>query len=149
MAVTLGTLSALDLSKNWTSCWAYELLIRGKWSDERWKEAFHRTETVWTDYSQATEKLSDSLQLHSLMFDELVMVLNDYYDPKLSVIVQRFKFNWHIQAEGETITQYVVTLCKISTRNSVTIWNMLGDRFKCEGILHGYWQLKSYCTKRR
>ena len=43
-------------------------------------------------------------------YDELVKVLSDYFNPKPSTIVQRYKFNTHVRESGESVASYVAAL---------------------------------------
>ena len=43
-------------------------------------------------------------------YDELVKVLSDYFNPKPSTIVQRYKFNTRVRESGESVASYVAAL---------------------------------------
>ena len=47
-------------------------------------------------------------------FEELKKLLQDHYQPKPSVIVERFKFNTRCQQPGETIPMYLAELKRLS-----------------------------------
>ncbi len=54
--------------------------------------------------------LVDSGDLASKSYEELVEVLKTHFDPKPSIIVQRYKFNSRARAQGESIAVYVAAL---------------------------------------
>ena len=86
-----------------------------------------------------TYKLMRSLvtDLNTATFDELVQLVANHYEPKPSVIVQRFNFNRRTRASGETVAIYVAALrelalhCEFGDR----LQEMLRDRLVC-GINH-------------
>jgi hypothetical protein len=47
-------------------------------------------------------------------FDELISLVSSHYNPKPSVIVQRFQFNTRLQNEGELISSFVSELRKLA-----------------------------------
>ena len=75
----------------------------------------------------ATQKPAD----HS--FVELVKLVQDHYNPTLSVIVQHFKFHSRVQKEDESIAQFVAELCRLSEHCNfdATLNDMLRDRLVC------------------
>ena len=56
-------------------------------------------------------------------YDNLVQLITDYYDPKPSVIVQRYKFNSRVRGTDESISTYVAALRQLAEH--------------CNYILHG------------
>ena len=66
-------------------------------------------------------------------YEKLTKLLQDYYRPKPSTIVQRFKFNSRSQQSGETIPVFVDELRRLSEdcEFGTTLDEMLRDRFVC------------------
>lgn len=50
----------------------------------------------------------------SKSYDELVALIGSHYNPKPSVIVQRFKFNTRVQLENESLSTFVAELKKLT-----------------------------------
>ena len=63
--------------------------------------------------------------------------MKNYYQPKPSKIVQRFKFNTRNQAEGESIATYLAALRTLAEHCEYrdSLKDMLRDRLVC-GVLH-------------
>ena len=84
-----------------------------------------------------TYKLIRSLvapgELKSHTFEELTKLLQDHYQPKPSVIVERFKFNTHCQQPGETIPMYLAELKRLSENCEfgTNLNELLRDRIVC------------------
>jgi hypothetical protein len=66
-------------------------------------------------------------------FEELTKLVQDHYQPKPSVIVERFKFNTRCQQPGETIPMYLAELKRLSENCGfgTTLNEMLRDRVVC------------------
>ena len=47
-------------------------------------------------------------------YDDVVQLVTDYYDPKPSVIVQRYKFNSRVRGTDESISTYVAALRQLA-----------------------------------
>ena len=56
------------------------------------------------------KNLLQPTSLNDKFYDELVKVLSDYINLKLSTIVQRFKFNTRVRESGESVSSYVAAL---------------------------------------
>ena len=73
----------------------------------------------------------------AIEYDDLVKKVQEFYDPKLSVIVQRFRFNTREWAASESIAAYVAALhwlaecCDFSETLNV----LIRDRLVC-GVKH-------------
>ena len=48
--------------------------------------------------------------LNDKSYDELVKVLSDYFNPRPSTIVQRYKFNTCVRESGESVASYMAAL---------------------------------------
>ena len=70
-------------------------------------------------------------------YDDVVQLVTDYYDPKPSVIVQRYKFNSRVRGTDENISTYVAALRQLAEHCNYrnTLSEMLRDRLVC-GINH-------------
>ena len=85
----------------------------------------------------ATFKLIRSLigaeVLATTSYTDIVARMKEHYDPKPSVIVQRFKFNSRIRAVGETIATYVAALRELAQHCDYreTLSDMIRDRIVC------------------
>lgn len=66
-------------------------------------------------------------------FDEIVQVVKDYYDPKPSEIVQRFKFNSWNRKQTESVSAYMSELRALANKCNfgTTLDDMLRDRLVC------------------
>ncbi|KAL5477033.1 hypothetical protein EMCRGX_G023772 [Ephydatia muelleri] len=66
-------------------------------------------------------------------FSELVKLVRDHYCPPPSVTVQRYNFNSRTQKEGETVSQFVAELRRLSEHCDfkATLDDMLRDRIVC------------------
>jgi hypothetical protein len=64
---------------------------------------------------------------------DLVKCLKDHYDPKPSVIVERYKFNTLSKTTDQTVSKYVVALRAQAERCNygTSLDNMLRDRLVC------------------
>ncbi len=68
-----------------------------------------------------------------LTYEELATIVGEHYQPKPSVIVQRFKFNTRLQQQGETISVFLAELRRLSEycEFGSTLDEMLRDRLVC------------------
>ena len=65
-------------------------------------------------------------------FEALVKLVTEHHTPPPSVIMQRFRFNSHLQKEGETVVQYVAELRRLSEHCEFdNLDDMLQDRLVC------------------
>ena len=66
-------------------------------------------------------------------FAKLVKLVKDHHQPPPSTIVQRFNFNTRIQKEGETVSDFVAGLRRLSEhcKFAATLNDMLRDRLVC------------------
>jgi hypothetical protein len=69
----------------------------------------------------------------SKSYEELAKLVQDHYQPKPSVIVERFKFNTRCQQQGETIPIYSAELKRLSENCELgsNLNEMLRDRIVC------------------
>ena len=71
-------------------------------------------------------------KLANKTYDELVAVLENHYEPKQSVIVQRYKFNTRVRHSGESVAAYVASLKAIGEHCSFDkLEEMVRDRLIC------------------
>ena len=56
------------------------------------------------------KNLLQPTSLNDKSYNELVKVLSNYFNPKPSTIVQRFKFNTSVRESGEYVASYVAAL---------------------------------------
>ena len=100
----------------------------------------------------ATFKLIKSLleegKMPSSPYADLVGLVKNYYEPKLSVIEQRYKFNTRVRQQGESVATYVAALRELAEHCSygTTLPEMLRDRLVC-GINHEAIQRKLLAEK--
>lgn len=66
-------------------------------------------------------------------YEELAKLVQEHYQPKPSVIVERFKFNTRCQQSGETIPMYLAELKRLSENCEfgANLDEMLRDRIVC------------------
>ena len=66
-------------------------------------------------------------------FQEIVKLVKEHHTPPPSVIVQRFKFNFRSQREGESVGEFVAELRRLSEhcKFDATLDDMLRDRLVC------------------
>ena len=76
-------------------------------------------------------------KLDSTSYDDIVKLVMGHYDPKPSVIVQRYKFNTRTRVDGESVATYVAALRDIAQHCEYkdTLQDMLRDRLVC-GVQH-------------
>ena len=95
----------------------------------------------------STYKLIRSLvevgQLATTPYSEITKLVAGYYQPILSEIVQRYKFNTRVRASGELIATYVAALRELSEYCNYgdKLHEMLRDRLVC-GVNHDTIQRK-------
>ena len=60
----------------------------------------------------STYKLIRNLveNLDTTSYDDIVKLVKSHYDPNLSVIMQRYKFNMRKRADGDSVATYVAAL---------------------------------------
>ncbi|XP_075726240.1 uncharacterized protein LOC142767881 [Rhipicephalus microplus] len=65
--------------------------------------------------------------------DEILQVLVSHYCPKPSAVVQRFRFNSRVRAEGESVSDFIAALKSLSEHCSfgAELENVLRDRVVC------------------
>ena len=70
-------------------------------------------------------------------FEELVQLMLAYRNPPPSVTIQRFTFKTHSQKDGETVSQFIAELWRLSEHCAfdVSLDDMLRDRLVC-GVLN-------------
>ena len=84
-----------------------------------------------------TYKLIRSLQLpqkpKDVSFADIVKQITDHYQPKPSIIVQRFKFHSHSRKSGESVATYIAELKRLSEDCAFGefLQEMLRDRIVC------------------
>ena len=76
--------------------------------------------------------LVSSAQIETTSFSEIVQVLKDHFD-----LMQRFKFNSHIRAAGESVSKYIAALRSLAEHCQYkdTLKEMLHERL-VYGINH-------------
>ena len=92
--------------------------------------------------------LKPEAELNTTTFDNLVELVKDYYEPKPSQIVQRYKFNTRMRAPQESIVTYVTALREIAQDYGFgdSISDMIRDRLVC-GVQHDGIQKKLLAEK--
>ncbi len=81
--------------------------------------------------------------LHSLLspekpadktFQQIVDILNEHLNPKPLVIAERFRFHKRNQAKGESFSEYIAELCRLSEhcQFGAGLADALRDRLVCE-----------------
>ena len=81
--------------------------------------------------------LITSDRLEGISYDDLVSEVKDFYDPKPSIIVQRYQFYTRERTGTETIATYVAALRKLAEHCSYgdKLNEMIRDRLVC-GVNH-------------
>ena len=76
-------------------------------------------------------------RLGTIEYDELVTAVKDFYDPKPSIIAQRFRFNTKQKNPTESVAAYVAAIRRLAEHCDfkVTLTEMFCDRFVC-GVNH-------------
>ena len=85
-------------------------------------------------YELICSLISEPDKLNSTLYEDIVKVVKNHYDPKPCSIMQQHKFNSRIQAPGESIAAYVTTLQQIGDFKD-SFNEMLRDRLVC-GVNH-------------
>ena len=86
-------------------------------------------------------------RLDSIGYDDLVKEVADFYDPKPSSIVQRFRFNTRQRASNESIATYVAALRHLAEHCNFSDLNeMLRDKLVC-GVNHDTIQTRLLAEK--
>ena len=75
--------------------------------------------------------------MEGITYDDLVREVTSFYDPKPSLIMQRYLFNSRVRASGESIASYVAALCKLTEHCSYcdAMEEMFRDGLVC-GVNH-------------
>ena len=68
-----------------------------------------------------------------LKFTDIADIVQKHYDPKPSIIVQRYRFNTRYRHVGESASTYVAELCQLSNHCDFgpSLQQMLQDRLIC------------------
>ena len=149
---THGSLSAFDPAlEDWTT---YIERVNFYFEANEVTAAEKKRSIFLSSCGTATFKLARSLveegRLSDTPYDTICTLLKDYYQPKPSVIVQRFKFYSRVRSPGETIAAYMAALralaehCAYSTPELLK--EMLRDRLVC-GVNHAGIQRKLLAEK--
>ena len=66
-------------------------------------------------------------------YDDIIKTLHDHFQPKRSVIMERFKFNTRVRQENESIATYIAELKQLAVfcEFGNTLEDMLRDRLVC------------------
>ena len=77
--------------------------------------------------------LVDADRLNRTSYKDLVKLVQEYYAPAPSVIVQRFKFNTRVRSMGESVAAYVASLRQLAEHCGYgeSLHEMLRDRLVC------------------
>ena len=136
---THGSVSAFDPSKeDWTS---YEERLRYYFVANDVTDGAKKRSILLAACGAPAYKLIRSLvqaeKLDSTPYEELVNIVKNHYDPKPSVIMQRYKFNTRTRTAGELIAAYVAALRDLAQHCEFkeTLSDMLRDRLVC-GVNH-------------
>jgi len=110
-----GTLSTFNpATEPWATYYRESaILLYCKWSPVRWEEVYNTFITVWS--YKIIHSIIGAQTLSSIKYDELIKMLKCNYDPKPSLIVQRFKFCNRAQEASETVSTFVTALWQIHT----------------------------------
>ena len=86
---------------------------------------------------QLVRSLLTAEQVNATSFEDIVSLVKNYYQPKPSKIVQRFKFNTRNQSESESIATYLAALRTLAEHCEYgdSLKEMLRDRLVC-GVRH-------------
>ncbi len=76
-------------------------------------------------------------RLEEISYRDLITEVTAFYDPKPSIIVQRFQFNTRVRTKGESIATYVAALWKLAEHCNYgdSLNEMIRDRLVC-GVEH-------------
>ena len=131
---TQGSVSAFDPSKkDWTS---YEERLRYFVANDVTDGAKKRSILLAACGAPAYKLIRSLVQaekLDSTPYEDLVKIVKNHYDPKPLVMMQRYKFNTHTRAVGESIATYVAALRELAQHCEFkeTLSEMLRDRLNC------------------
>ena len=136
---THGTLSPFESSReDWGS---YTLRMKYYFDANGITEANKQKSILLSACGPATFRRICSLltpaQLEVITYDDLVREVTSFYDPKPSLIMQRYQFNSRVRASGESIASYVAALRKLTEHCSYgdAMEEMIRDRLVC-GVNH-------------
>ena len=82
-----------------------------------------------TTYDLRNLLAPDSPMTHTLV--KIVERLQEHFEPKPSIIMERFKFHKRSQPTGESIAMYIAELRHLAARCSFPYDDTLRDRFVC------------------
>ena len=109
---THGSVSAFDPSKE--DLTSYEERLRYYFVANDVTDGTKKRSILLAACRAPVYKLIRSLvqaeKLDSTPYEELVKIVKNHYNPKPSVIMQRYKFNTRTRTTGESITAYVAAL---------------------------------------
>ena len=113
---THGTLAPFDSSReDWTS---YTLRMSFYFDANGVTVASNKKSILLSAVGPATFRRIGSLltvaRLGTIEYDELVTAVKDFYDPKPSIIVQRFRFNTRQRTPTESVAVYVAALRRLA-----------------------------------
>ena len=79
-----------------------------------------------------------------MTFNKLVILMTNHENPKRNPIAERSQFNMHNRKAGETVSQYMTELCRLSQycEYGNLLDNMFWDRLVC-----GIYKSRSYATE--
>ena len=88
---------------------------------------------VGSDAYSRIKTIIAPIQPSSMGYDAIVAAVNQYLEPKPSVIVSRFNFHKKMQAQGQTVKEFVAELKKMAVpcEFGSALDGMLRDRFVC------------------
>ena len=136
---THGSLSAFDSSKeDWSS---YILRLKYYFEANEVTDSNKKKSILLSACGPATFRRIGSLlttvRLESIGYEDLIAVVKNFYDPKPSIIVQRFQFNTRVRASSESIATFVAALRSLAEHCSYgdKLNEMLRDRLVC-GVNH-------------
>ena len=148
---THGSLSNLTFEPNKEDWSSYVLRLKYYFKANRVTESDEKKSILLTAVGPATFRRIGSLltmaRLDSIGYDGLVKEVADFYDPKPSSIVQRFRFNTRQRASNESIATYVAALRRLAEHCNFSDLNeMLRDRLVC-GVNHDTIQTRLLAEK--
>ena len=147
---THGTASPFDPKReDWLT---YKQRLDFYFSANEVTEARKKRSIFLASCGAPTFKLARSLvedKLDSTSYDDICSLLENYFEPKKSVIVQRFKFNTRVKNPGESIAAYTAALRALAENcdYGASLKEMLRDRLVC-GVNHEGIQRKLLSEKK-
>ena len=84
---------------------------------------------MWSIDLQLNEEPPSAEKLVDKSYDELIAVPENHYEPKQSVIVQRYKFNTRVRLSGESVAAYIAALKSIGEHCSFD--KLVRDQLVC------------------